>query len=477
MGFLPYFMYIECMKTQPILLLATFLLSFSLYAQQDYVRPNLPGKWRLPSEQPDHIVLNFSDDPATTMSATWRTDTRTKQAFGEVAIATAAPRFWRNAKRVSGTTETMDASQVKSAETKANYHSVTFTGLIPDTLYAYRVGDGEHWSEWIQFRTASEEPEPFSFLYVGDAQNNILDLWSRLIREGYRTAPDARFIIHAGDLVNDAHSELEWHEWFTAGGWIHRTLPSLPLPGNHEYEGYTELEEEQDISHISVQWHPQFTLPQNGPDSLKEQAYYVDYQGTRIVALNSIEMQEKQAEWVDQVLAENPHRWSVVTFHHPLFSASGNRDNDELRELWKPVFDKHQVDIVLQGHDHSYARGRVDPLAENVPDGVNTRDITGTVYVVSVSGGKMYDVKDNWDDYEASRDRAAENTQLFQLINIDGNTLRYEAYTAVGELYDAFELIKQDEGPNQFIELQNEAIPPFTHENTVPYRLEKSQGN
>ena len=466
------------MNTHPILLLIAMLLAGSFsYAQEEYTRPNLPAKWRLPSEQPDHIVLNFSDDPATTQSVTWRTDTRTKEAFGEIAIATAAPRFWRNAKRVVGSTETMDASRVKSAESKANYHSVTFTGLTPDTLYAYRVGDGEHWSEWIQFRTASQEPEPFSFLYVVDAQNNVLDLWSRLIRESYRTAPDARFIIHAGDLINDAHSELEWHEWFTAGGWIHRTLPSLPLPGNHEYEGYTELEEENDIEHLSVQWRPQFTLPENGPDSLEETAYYVDYQGARIVALNSNELHEKQAAWVDQVLADNPHPWSVVTFHHPLFSASGNRDNDGLRELWKPIFDKHQVDIILQGHDHSYARGRVNPLVDNIPDGIIMRDVTGTVYVVSVSGGKMYDVKPDWDDYEATRDRAAENTQLFQLISIDGETLRYEAYTAVGELYDAFELVKQEKGPNKFIELQDEAIPPFTHENTIPYRLEKSQGN
>ncbi|MEM8967144.1 MAG: serine/threonine protein phosphatase, partial [Bacteroidota bacterium] len=85
--------------------------------------------------------------------------------------------------------------------------------------------------------------------------------------------------------------------------------------------------------------------------------------------------------------------------------------------------------------------------------------------------------KPDWDDYEATRDRAAENTQLFQLISIDGETLRYEAYTAIGELYDAFELVKQEKGPNKFIELQDEAIPPFTHENTIPYRLEKSQGN
>jgi hypothetical protein len=38
-------------------------------------------------------------------------------------------------------------------------------------MYAYRVGDGTHWSEWFHARTAANEPEPFSYIYFGDAQN------------------------------------------------------------------------------------------------------------------------------------------------------------------------------------------------------------------------------------------------------------------------------------------------------------------
>ena len=48
--------------------------------------------------------------------------------------------------------------------------------------------------------------------YVGDAQNYVYDLWSRLIREGYKKAPEASFILHAGDLIDDAHNEEEWHQ-------------------------------------------------------------------------------------------------------------------------------------------------------------------------------------------------------------------------------------------------------------------------
>ena len=39
---------------------------------------------------------------------------------------------------------------------------------------------------------------PTKFVYFGDAQNDILAHWSRVIRMAYQTAGDATFAIHAG---------------------------------------------------------------------------------------------------------------------------------------------------------------------------------------------------------------------------------------------------------------------------------------
>ena len=334
------------------------------------------------------------------------------------------------------------------------------------------MGDGDHWSEWFQFRTAADGDQPFSFLYVGDAQNNILDLWARLIREGYRKAPDASFILHAGDLVNHAHSEQEWHEWYTAGSFIHSMLPSISTPGNHEYQPRTQEEYTDYQRFLSVQWRPQFNLPLNGIPGYEETMYYTDYQNARIISLDSNRPPQEQQAWLEQVLESNPKRWSIVTFHHPIYSASARRDNPALREAWKPIMDKHGVDLVLQGHDHSYARGRSLPWEENVVDGMNALDYTGTVYVVSVSGGKMYNLEPTgWENFkEVDQERAAENTQLFQVITVNGPVLSYESYTATGELYDAFNLEKSADGaPNRFIERKHEAISERRFENTIPY--------
>ena len=185
-------------------------------------------------------------------------------------------------------------------------------------------------------------------------------------------------------------------------------------------------------------------MPNNGVSDLLETNYFLDYQGVRFIALNSNVKIDEQTEWLENVLKNNPHKWTVAFFHHPLYSATTKRDYPERRKRWKPLFDKYGVDLALQGHDHAYARGSESLYEENLITGTNVKDATGTVYVVSVSGPKHYDAKPNWDQYEPTRHKAGENKQLFQVISIDGNKLSYKSYTAIGDLFDSFDLNKND---------------------------------
>jgi 3',5'-cyclic AMP phosphodiesterase CpdA len=225
-------------------------------------------------------------------------------------------------------------------------------------------------------------------------------------------------------------------------------IPSVPTPGNHEYAapagGAAKVDEKADAaakkearrSRLSVNWRPQFTLHENGPPGLEETVYYFDIQGVRVVSLNSNERQEEQVPWLEGVLANNPNKWTVVTFHHPIYSTAKGRDNKKLRELWRPLFDKYTPDLVLQGHDHTYGRSGV-MREDNLLTGARLKDEKGTVYVVSVSGPKMYTLEK--EDWMVS---SAADTQLYQLITIDGDTLHYEARTANGTVYDSFDLHK-----------------------------------
>lgn len=381
---------------------------------------------------PEHIILTWKDNPATSQAVTWRTDSSVSQAFAEIALAHSSPNFRKSAEKYHAET-----TELYTEDGLMLYHSVNFMKLRPKSLYAYRVSAGEIWSEWFHFRTASPGSDPFSFIYFGDAQNKILSLWSRAIRSAYSHAPDARFMIHAGDLVNRANSDQQWSDWFKAGGWIFAMTPSIPAVGNHEYE-----KDENKERRISNYWRPQFMLPEHGAEGLEEIVYYTDYQGVRIIVLNSNEKLLEQAAWLEIVIQDNPNNWTVVSFHHPVFSSAKKRDNNKLRNLWKPIFDKYEVDLVVQGHDHNYARGR------NLHNNKNLFDQkSGTMYVTSVSGPKMYNLNSNrW------MDRAAEDTQLFQVISVTQDTLHFEALTVTGELYDAFDLIKREGAPNLLVE-------------------------
>lgn len=414
-----------------------------------------------PSLLPDRIILTLNGDPRTSAAISWRTSTQVARGIAEITIADDGPYFPERAKQRTATT-----SLLKTEAYEAHCHTCQFSDLSPGTTYTYRVGDGENWSEWIQFRTPSEQPAPFSFIYFGDAQNNLRSQWSRVIREAFRDAPKAAFLLHAGDLINTAEADPDWGEWFEAGGFINRMIPNLAVPGNHEM-----AKDADGKPRTTMHWRPQFEFPLNGPPGLEETCFTLTYHNLRLIGLDSNQKLDVQAKWLEETLQANQSEWVICFFHHPVFSTGNGRDNELLRKLWKPVFDKYRVDLILQGHDHSYGRTglhvpsiedwnaaveekkRLDPKGElNLPYGAQKLDPTsGTVYVVSVSGPKMYN-----NSRPPFMPRLAEDTQLYQVISIDGSKLRFEARTATGKLYDAFELQKRAGQTNELLEIPGE---------------------
>jgi 3',5'-cyclic AMP phosphodiesterase CpdA len=368
---------------------------------------------------PDRVILTPIGDPTTSAAVTWRGPASTVSARAQIAHAAPGPDLEKGAKELTATNAAFRAGAAEYAS-----HSVALTGLSPETVYAYRVTNGSAWSEWFQFRTSAPSRKPFRFLYLGDEQNELASRTPRVIRQALADAPDVRLILHGGDLTNAASSDSEWGQWFAMAGCANASILNLPAIGNHQYEKITPTSDER---RLTPHWRAQFTLPENGVTGLEESCYFVDYQGVRFVVLNSMEKIIEQASWLDTLLTGNPCRWTVVTFHHPIYSGARNRDNAEIRAAWRPVFDRHKVDLVLTGHDHVY--GRSDP-SSGPAEG-------HTVYVTSVSGTKQYDAGDRkW------AARFGQDLQLYQLIGINGDRMTYEAKTADGAVYDAFAMQK-----------------------------------
>jgi len=406
--------------------LLVLLVNFSPYAQTRNTPPIIQHVEYKASALPDRILLSITDNPATTATITWRTINENRMASAEIAMADPSPEFDEYSIEKEAENAIVEASYGSVA-----YHSVAFTELKPATRYLYRVKNDEFTSEWFQFKTAPEKADSFGFIFMGDAQNKLFTHWSRVIRAAYATMPEAAFILHVGDLINHADNDYEWEEWFQAGGFIHASIPVFAAMGNHEYN---KDENGKKVS-FSKFWNPQFNFPKNGSGNFEDQVYYLDYLNMRMIVLNSNEGIEEQAKWLEDVLEENEKEWVIACFHHPAISAAKGRQNDGIMNYWKPLLEKYKVDLVLQGHDHTYARGRLNPN-ENSP----------TIYVVSVSGEKMYSLsKQDW------MDRKAENTQLYQTITISSNSLKYKAYMPDGVIYDQFIIEKDNDGNNTLV--------------------------
>ncbi|MDX9754491.1 MAG: metallophosphoesterase family protein [bacterium] len=375
---------------------------------------------RFPSSaKPDQIVLTWSADPQTSQTIQWRT--RVAVERGYVKFAKKLDFYSFSPKKpyiIPAQTEKLETVSIVN-DPLCHRHTVTIEPLEPNTTYVYSVGDGseEGWSELTEFTTAPSRVEPFSFIYMGDAQNG-LDRWGTLIHNAYRERPDAAFYILAGDLVNRGNERWDWDDFFYNAQGIFDRRPLVPVLGNHEcQDGHPTL-------YLQL-----FHLLTNGPSQIEaERAYAFHYSNALFVVMDSNQPPEDQAAWLEEQLAGSEATWKFVVHHHPIYSSAPNRDNVEMRDAWLPLYDKYHVDMVLQGHDHAYLR--TYPMKNNqIVDSAKE----GTIYVVSVSGTKMYKQADR--EYTAL---GMTNVATYQVldIQISGDRLVYRSYDIDGDLRD-----------------------------------------
>src|SRR5262249_24438845 len=129
-------------------------------------------------------------------------------------------------------------------------------------------------------------------------------------------------------------------------------FPFMPCAGNHEY-----------LDRGPRLYSAFFALPYNGPERLDPGLVYSFEYGDSFIAVldSTLAVSDRrqaatQARWLDDALAKTRATWKLVMFHHPVYASHPTRENPTLLEDWVPTFDKHHVDLVLQGHDHAYMR-------------------------------------------------------------------------------------------------------------------------
>lgn len=261
-------------------------------------------------------------------------------------------------------------------------HSVRVTGLAPGRSYPYAIHAGvRRLTTDLALQTSRTDPH-FSFLVFGDSGKGTRGQYL-LADDMARVNPPPEFLLHTGDLVYPDGSRLRYEQNFFAPyhGLLARVVfwPSL---GNHDVN-----------DNGGAAYREVFELPENGPPGLTpEHNYWFDYATARFVVFDSSVSEEivgnQIAPWLAEVLRDPAPVWRFVVCHHPPYTSGKYAPDARLQRTIVPVLEAAGVDVMFNGHDHTYQRTHALCGGEVVPDG------RGTVYVVTGAGGAaLYDLK------------------------------------------------------------------------------------
>lgn len=392
------------------------------------------------------------------------------------------------------TKQNMDgATEFEGTQTEAvtidgvKYYSnkVIVKNLKADTNYYYQVMQNGKWQDTETYTTKSFSE--FSFLYVGDPQigasknqtsteqekmvsagNEVSSTaadnlaarndgynWNNILNDAVKDHSNVSFIVSAGDQVNAGKNEREYAAYLGADA-----LTSLPVAttiGNHD-----------SVSN-------QYSLHFNNPNAFSSSDanyiqgqteagtdYYYSYGNVLFIVLDTNNYNCATHENVmKKAISENKDaKWRIVVFHQDIFGSGYDHSDSDgmvLRTQLTPLMDKYDIDVVLQGHDHTYSRtyqlqgdgkdhtayGKdvdmksADYITQNncyqIVDDTESGTVVnpkGTVYLEanSATGSKFYNLIASKQDYISERSQTW--TPSYSVVTVTDNSFSVKTYDA-----------------------------------------------
>ena len=353
----------------------------------------------VPKTEPYCMIANINGDPKTRMGFAWFTnDGVTDGEVQIVAVEDAKEADFESGNVITvpaGATQTktlrysgkatyiVNKSGIKaSVRYKYISHKAVATDLTPGTAYSWRCGYEGHWSPIGHFRTEDAAQGEFSFIYMTDSHimnETYIKEARRCALAAVKTVADARFCVFPGDFVEDGdanNSEWEWERWFEeALEPVIKTMPMAVTDGNHDDSpniNYTYHFNTDNWFNYNITNKPQFEgivynfvygdvlfLVFSMQDFWRE-SY------DQVARTWSTYLDEHVSKWFRQTVIENPDtKYRISLAHFNLFSGSDHSTDEEpplFRKCMLPTFKACEIDIALQGHDHTYeVIGPVNP--------------------------------------------------------------------------------------------------------------------
>ena len=352
-------------------LAAAFSVGPSLWAQDgaDAMRPanvrrKIPG--------PDTLFLTWQQDPTTTMTIQWIGPETPEPA--SIQYATLETPIWQIARTITK----------PYPNTILSVHRCELTGLKPGTEYQFHLGNADN---EFRFRTMpAKATNTMQFVSGGDSGVNLHAVGTNILA----ARQEPYFALFGGDLAYDNGKSPAVFTQFLRNYHEHmvdpqgRLIPLLSCLGNHEVNGGYKKTRADSPQYLSV-----------FDGFFSDRTYGVldigDYLSLVLLDTDHIApIAGEQTDWLAKTLAERQERPHLIVANHvpaypsyrPPVGLNGKvGTGDEQRVNWCPLFERYNVDVVLEHHDHTFKR--THPLVNGM------KDKFGVVYLGDGSWGQL----------------------------------------------------------------------------------------
>jgi len=236
-------------------------------------------------------------------------------------------------------------------------------------------------------------------IIYGDTRNNY-EIHKKVVKSFLKKSP--AMVFNTGDLVYDGDNTSLWPLFYNIIKPILKVARYYPVLGNHERN--------------SINYFKLFNLPNN------EKWYSIDFKNINFFILDSnsdLSVDSRQHLWLNSKLKASKKHFKILIFHHPLYSVGRHGGEIKLRNSLMELIKKYKVQLIFNGHDHSYQRFTKDK----------------TTFIVTGGGGApLYDKVSNSDDEKFLKKFI--KTYHYCLLKPKNNQLLLEIYDISNKLID-----------------------------------------
>ena len=345
--------------------------------------------------------------------------------------------FWKRKVKKSKT-----VAGIVSVHNREKYNEVVLKNLNHDTKYFYEIySNGKKLAggnDYYFITTPKKKGDRFSFYALGDiGAKQPRGFANESANEINKFSPRPDFGLGLGDIVYPKGSSKSYDtNLFKPFEKVFKNIPFYPVLGNHDWLTSPE-------DNFEKEW----CLPNN------EHYFAFEYSNAYFIGLDSRDGNfydlGNQTEWLKKELEKvrGKYDWVIVYLHHNGKTCTYKKDYEHVIGLYD-VFANYNVDLVLNGHAHTYERLKPYDEKGNVAienNHAQYKNMEDAFVAVTLGAGGKLNKKwkpDNTDEAnctDGSIVAHAEHVPSFSIVEIEGQKLILKAINSeTGEVFDEF---------------------------------------